>query len=44
MIFLGTINYSYMNAFSPVQDKGSRANESIFDRNNIFLILYDIDS
>nr|XP_023900479.1 uncharacterized protein LOC112012316 isoform X2 [Quercus suber] len=27
-----TINYSCMNAFSPVQDKGSRANESIFDR------------
>nr|XP_023900478.1 slit homolog 2 protein-like isoform X1 [Quercus suber] len=26
-----TINYSCMNAFSPVQDKGSRANESIFD-------------
>lgn len=26
-----TINYSCMNASSPVQDKGSRANESIFD-------------
>ncbi|KAL4642293.1 hypothetical protein ACB092_02G005200 [Castanea dentata] len=26
-----TVNYSCMNAFSPVQDKGSRANESIFD-------------
>ncbi|XP_075655755.1 uncharacterized protein LOC142625891 isoform X4 [Castanea sativa] len=27
----GTINYSCMNASFPVQDKGSRANESIFD-------------
>ena len=42
--FLGTINYSCMNASSPVQDKGSIANESIFDRNNIFLTLYVIGS